>query len=173
MYKKTAFTYTFLCVLFFSNSVFSKEEDSTLKSKTIKALEDQLKCHHKPEPGIAFRAMIQNGFVKISSGYDGVIDLLPTTELLVFGKKVTLISGHQDDLKYPFYHSPGTQPPVFISVYFDSRPYKSTTNSSSEYFDIVFKDLDSALSSIPYKATKNSSIKYGDGVVKITCYDGF
>ena len=153
MNKKSIYSSILVCFLLFSNYIFSKDfKNNELKHKTIKALEDQLTCNKPPEPGIAIRAMIKNGFIKVNGVSDGIAELIPSTELLVFGKKVIYISGYQDDGKTPFFYSPGTQSPVFISVY-----------------------LESTLSSISYKATTNSSIENGDQYekksgVKITCF---
>ena len=112
-------------------STGSQANDSTrsmdLSHATAKALEDQLACIRPPEPGIAIRAMIKNGFLKETDyGADGIPVFGLAKPMTVYGKKVTFVAGWQAEtdgsVKEPFWRGPGTAPPLHIAVSVDAKP---------------------------------------------------
>ncbi len=101
-------------------------DKASLLASTGKALEDQLACLVPPKPALAIRAMMRNGLlVKTRFDADGSPVFRPTSDLLVFGKRVLFVTGWEmegDQVKQPFWRGPGTEPPLFLAVTLDAAP---------------------------------------------------
>lgn len=143
---------------------------SGTSNPTAKALEDQLECNKSPEPGVAIRTMIANGLLKdTDGGADGVPVLVPTTPLIVYGKRVTFVAGWQAEvngsIKKPFRRGPGSAPPHHIAVSFDARP------SDIPYKEHKISGADGTLVG-SFSSIEAGSLDNSAGGSTITCYGG-
>jgi hypothetical protein len=112
---------------FLAVGVPARAQDRTaLMASTGKALEDQLACLAPAKLGLAFRAMLRNGLIEETDfGSDGIPEFRSKGGLAVFGKRVLLLSGWQEEgdrVLKPFYRAPGTAPPRFIAMTVDAAP---------------------------------------------------
>jgi hypothetical protein len=139
--------------------------DSSVLSKTAKALEEQLACLNPPKPGLAIRGMLANGVIAPTKFIpDGVPVFAAASDIYVYGSRVTFVSGWEMEkdgkVKLPFRRGPGTAPPLFLQVVLE-KPPQNYTPHAVKVNGIIER---------PFSSVAPTDEDYSHSGTTITCY---